>query len=166
MPIAAPIATLAGSIIGGVVSTHGTNVQQSQNDAALRAQIDYNNRALQAAQEQQAWERNFQQQQFGLSQNQFDYQKQLNDRLIGNQLERQNYQRGQYSQYLNRLSPYSTAPQESLGTLNTLLRPNAIGLGGGGGGATVQMRAPDGTVAAVSPDQVDHYTSLGATRVG
>ena len=35
----------------------------------------------------------------------------------------------------------------------------------GGGGGTVKMRAPDGTVKPVPADQVEHYRSLGAVVV-
>jgi hypothetical protein len=35
----------------------------------------------------------------------------------------------------------------------------------GGAGGTVKMKAPNGMVKEVTPDQVEHYKSLGATVV-
>jgi hypothetical protein len=42
-------------------------------------------------------------------------------------------------------------------------RLGEIDAGGGAGNGQVTMRAPNGQTRAVSPDQVEHYKSLGAT---
>lgn len=158
MPITLPIATLIASGVGAATSAIGSHNAQNANQAALDTTTQLNKQALDAAQAQQQWENQFQQ-------NQFSYQQQqdaLNRQMA---LERQNYQRGQYNQYVNRLSPYATAPQQSLPILNRLLQPGQI-TASGGNGPTVTMRAPDGSIAQVPQDHVDHYTSLGATQVG
>lgn len=173
MPIGLPVAMLISSAIGGGTAAIGSALNKSAQGDALSSQTDYNNRALQAQIEQQSYERqqnalelaNEQSEfskQFGLSQQQFG----LTQSQFNNTIDRQNYQRGAFNQYLGRLQPFSDAGKSALPTLQNLVRPSAVGFGGGAqNGNGVLLRAPDGSTAMVDPAHVDHFTSLGATPV-
>jgi hypothetical protein len=158
MPITLPIATLIAGAAGTGASIIGSHQASSANQDAASAQEKYNEEALAAAKQQQ----DIANQQW---QKQFDYQRQQDDLNRQMALERQGYQRGQYSQYLNRLSPYATAPQQSLPILNQLLQPSQIGMGSAPSSGGVLMRAPDGSTQMVDPAHVAHYTSAGAQLV-
>lgn len=103
--------------------------------------------------------------------------------------EAQTYQRGQYSNYLQRLQPYANAGAPSLDALNALLDPSIIGMEGSAPArpasnyaaqvrsagvqppatppkpGMVQMKAPTGETQWVDPSMVDHYIALGAQKV-
>src|SRR5262252_3390165 len=82
-------------------------------------------------------------------------------------------QQQMYQQTRSDLAPYMGAGNQGLTSLTSLL-----GVGGGpqagmsgpppplGQGATVLLRAPDGTQQAVPAALAGHYLSRGATRVG
>ena len=147
--LTSPTASLISTGIGAATNIYGGKKQADANAAALQAQIDYNNKALAAALDQQQYERQ---------------QDEINRNIA---LERQDYQRGQYNQYVSRLQPFASAGQTSLPRLTALLEPSQIGLGGGPSSApnAVRLRAPDGTESMVDPAHVAHYLALGAMPV-
>jgi hypothetical protein len=62
-------------------------------------------------------------------------------------------------------TPGSAAPPSTAGTLGATMGVTPATSATAATEASVQLRAPDGTVQAVPASQVDHYVARGATRV-
>jgi|SRR5262252_1387315 len=79
-------------------------------------------------------------------------------------------QQQMYQQTRSDLAPYMGAGTQGLTSLTSLLglpaAPAAAAPAPLGQGATVLLRAPDGTQQAVPAALAGHYLSRGATRVG
>lgn len=82
----------------------------------------------------------------------------------GRSEENQQYERGRYSDYLNRVSPYENAGRSAItGLSRSLPTPNAIPVGGSG--QMVRVRSPRGTVKAVPAQFVEGLVAKGAQVV-
>lgn len=186
MPITLPVATLLSSAIGGGTAIAGLRSQSKANSQANQTQAQANAAALAAQQEQLAYDR--QQaaiqtsrqaaldaeaqreynQNYGLSQQQFGFNQQQADLAQSNLVNRRDYSRGQFGNYLTRLQPFSQAGQQATANLASVLGralPASVPTAGSGGGATVRLQSPDGNVRDVPADQAAHYVSMGAVKV-
>lgn len=149
---------LGSTVAGGLLkyglpvagSIYAARSQANAEKDAAQLQSDFNNKALAAQQEQQAWER----------QQALDAIKRQQEDLLYTRAqteENQTYNRGERSQYLTRLDPFRSAGQGALPRIESLLS--------GGGAGMVTMRAPTGETQAVHPVDVDRATQLGAVRI-
>lgn len=74
------------------------------------------------------------------------------------------FEQRKYADVMQRVSPWVSSGQGAAGQMGALLRPQASAQAPAQT-AGVSLRAPDGTVATVPADQVDHFLQRGATRV-
>lgn len=116
----------------------GQGMQNSASNYAVDRQMEYYNKALAAAQEEQTYSR-------------------------GIAADKLKYGQGQYTNYLDRLAPYAAVGPGAAGRMEGLMTgtqsmPQATG-------TMVQMRAPDGTMEHVPAAHADYYQSIGAQRV-
>lgn len=135
MPIALPIALVAGSAIAGGAELYGAHKQAQAAEDAANTQKDYNDKALAAAQESQAYQRNA-------------YNQYLN-RL-------QPYTQA-YSGSMSKLASLLGQTQPTAGAMSAQM-PAASS-------AMVTLRAPNGMTKQVPSSQAQHYISRGATQV-
>lgn len=167
MPIAAPIAT----IVGAGLALKGQSNANRANQSATAAQTEYNNRALAAQLEQQAYDRAQQaadraEQIREYNQN-YGFNQQQADLAQSNLVNRRDYSRGQFGSYLNRLQPFSQAGQAATANLSAVLSralPASIPTSGSTS-EMVTLRAPNGQVSQVPAEHADHYIAQGAVRV-
>lgn len=178
MPITLPVATLIAGAAGTGASVLANRSASRANQQATATQTDYNNRALQAQLEQQAYDRQQQaadraeairqfNQNYGLNQQQFGFNQQQADLAQSNLVNRRDYSRGQFGSYLNRLQPFAQAGQSATTNLASVLGRNLAASipTAGSGNAMVTLRAPNGQVSQVPAEHADHYISQGAVRV-
>ncbi len=99
-----PILDYAVPAAGSLINA---GMQNSANNAATDAEIDFNNRALEAAREEQQYRRTF------------DEEARTHERA--RYADERDYGRGQRSQYLERLQPYEAAGRPSISRLEALL---------------------------------------------
>ena len=83
------------------------------------------------------------------------------NRALDVEKENQAYTRGERANYLARLKPYNDAGTAAVGRASGLL----TGGGPASAGATVRLKAPDGSTSDVPAALADHYISRGAMRV-
>lgn len=177
MPITLPIATLIGSAIGGGTALAGMHSQGKANNQANALQSKYSDQALAAQREQDTYDRIRQNQQdaeskreydqdYGLNRDQFGFTQAQADRAQANLENSRNYIRGQYGNYLTRLSPYSQAGASTVANLASVLGRNLpASIPTAGSGAMVRLQSPNGQIQEVPAEHADHYLSLGATKV-
>lgn len=86
------------------------------------------------------------------------------DEALNFERDRFKYDRAQYANYQQRLSPYANAGTRAVGQLSQSTS-QPLPTVTNGNGPMVTLRSPDGTTREVPATQADFYLSRGAQRV-
>lgn len=167
MPIAALTPALATIIAGGAAagaSVYGAKKQAGAARDATRVEERYSDKAVAAAEEQRAYDREQEQLRLEREAEQKAYDRRMEQEAIGRTVEDRNYRRGQFSEYLTRLEPYRTGSHPAIGRAEQLIGANPTFARPTGEGL-VTLRAPNGQTQQVPVQQAEHYERLGAVRV-
>lgn len=123
-------------------------MQIGANDRATQAQMDYYNRALAAAEEEQRYRRAFDEERRA-------YDRSILDRDRADALEQRDFTRGQLASYQSRLEPFAAPGRAALGRMESMANSG------------MRLQGPDGSMRTVmDPQQAAYFVSKGARRVG
>lgn len=171
-----PILRYVVPTAGGLV---GNQQQNAANDRATQAQMDYYNRALAAAEEEQRYRRQFDEDQRaydrkrleddltyrrGTDARDFDYRKGIDQRDYDALMERQQYGREQFGSYLGRLEPFRVPATGAVNRMEGLLTGTQQ-MPQQSSGRMVRLQGPDGSTRDIPESQASLYERAGARRV-
>ena len=145
--LSGPAAAVIGAGIGAVSSIFGAKKQSSAVKEAAQTESKYTAEALADARAER------------------EYQRQMEDRARNDALETRDYSRGQYRDYVGRLSPFATAGTQAVNRLSKNLAGQLPSAVPSNSNEMVQLADKHGRIRAVPASHAERYIAMGARKV-